>query len=353
MVRYRRESRRAFQGGVSFVKVNDIGEFGLISRLTLPLASGDSRIVKGVGDDTAVFRHGSDRLLLATTDAQIEGIHFTKDGFSPEQIGKRAAAVNLSDIAAMGGRPLFALVSLATPEDTPVEWLERIYAGLIYEFKREGVEIIGGNTAELPERLLLDITLLGEVDEAGLLCRDGAQVGDLLCVTGELGRSAAGLVLQSQPSLIEDKELVESARLAHAVPRPRLREGAILGHTGKITSCIDISDGVLGDARHIARQSGVTVEIELRDLPVAEEARLVSAKIGKDFRVFALTGGEDFELMFTLQAKSVSEVFARLQKATDCSPRVIGRIRPGEGNVRVTENGRQRTVSENGYRHFL
>lgn len=335
------------------MKVHEIGEFGLISRLTSSSLSKNTDLVRGVGDDTAVFRCGGDRLLLWTMDAQIEGVHFTQDGFTPEQIGRRAAAVNLSDIAAMGGHPLFALISLGVPKETPVDFLERIYQGLRLEFERFDVEIIGGNTAELPERLFLDVSLIGEVSEKRLLRRDTARPGDALCVTGELGRAAAGLLLHGSPDLLEDRELSQRARAAHCVPKARLREGEVLGSSGEVTSCIDISDGVLGDAKHIAEQSKVAVEIKIEDLPVAREAMLVSERIGKDCRIFSLTGGEDFELMFTLKPEAVSRVFPALEDATGAAPRVIGKIREGQGEVRVLERGSEMCLSVDGFRHFV
>ena len=178
------------------------GEFALIARLTKDLPS-RADIVLGVGDDAAILDIGGDMLLLATVDSQVEGVHFTLGVCSPEQIGRKALAVNLSDIAAMGGEPRYALVSLVLPPDLPAELLAGIYAGMRQQAEEFGTAIIGGNVSGERQgaQLILDVTLLGVVERGRAITRGGAQVGDVLCVTGTLGDSAAGLYAQFHPDL--------------------------------------------------------------------------------------------------------------------------------------------------------
>ncbi len=332
--------------------VDQVGEFGLIARLTNGLSAASEQIIRGVGDDTAVLKVDSERLLLATCDIQIEGIHFTSDAFSSEAIGYRAAAVNVSDIAAMGGLPKFALVSLVAPPRTEVELLDGIYIGLRRCFDEWGAIIVGGNTAELPERLAIDVTLLGEVDGGQMLLRSGAEPGNLLCVTGELGASAGGLQLIRDPSIAIDEDLRKDALRAHREPTPRVREGIYLARSEQATACIDISDGVLGDANHLAVESNVCVVVDCDRLPVAPAAVHVADAMNADVHSLSLAGGEDFELLFTVRSDAVEETLSGLQKATGTRATVIGTIREGSARVLVERSGRPFDVQALGFDHF-
>ncbi len=332
---------------------NKLGEFALIDRLTRALGSNGPRVIRGVGDDTAVLQARDDRFLLATSDVQIEGIHFTLDTCTPQQIGRRAAAVNLSDIAAMGGTPTFALVSLAIPGQTEPELLDGIYEGLNAALREQGAEIVGGNTAELPERLSIDVTLLGEVPKERVLTRTGAKPGDVLCVTGSLGASAAGLQLIAKDSLPDlDEAIRKSAITAHLEPIPRLGEGIFLGSTGQVTACIDISDGLFGDAWHIAEESGVTVHIEADRIPVSKAASAVAGAAGLDALRLALGGGEDYELLFTVPSSSADRILKELINATGTPAAIIGGIQNGPAEVKVTASGQPVDIAVSGFDHF-
>ncbi len=329
-----------------------LGEFGLISRLTSDIKSDGPEVVQGIGDDTAVLRLCKDRLLLATCDVQIDGIHFLSDAFQPEQIGGRAAAVNLSDIAAMGGTPTFAIVSLAAPLETQISFLEGVYAGLRAGLNRWGAEIVGGNTAELPERVMIDVTLLGEVSPDRLLLRSRAEPSDILCVTGDLGASAAGLKLLETPSIQVDKACREKAISAYRTPVPRIPEGSFLGKTGMVTSCIDLSDGLLGDAAHIAKMSDVTVCIDFDRVPIDNTAICVADAADLDVNRLALSGGEDFELLFTSRSSAVEDVIKKLEYETGTRASIIGEIRSGSSEVQIEKQGRSLDIPAGGFEHF-
>ncbi|MCP4602212.1 MAG: thiamine-phosphate kinase [Proteobacteria bacterium] len=332
--------------------VGKIGEFGLISRLTGNMKPPGSHVIQGIGDDTAVLRFSKDRLILATCDVQIEGIHFISSAFLPEQIGYRAAAVNLSDIAAMGGTPTFAVVSLAVPKETKVDTISGIYTGLQTGLEKWGAEIVGGNTAELPERIAIDVTLMGEVDPNLLLLRSGAEPGDILCVTGDLGASAAGLKLLERPSLRVEEKIREQALQAHCTPVPRIPEARFLAKTGNVTACIDVSDGVRGDAAHIADKSGVAVHVELNKIPVAEAAIRVADAAGLDAHRLAISGGEDFELLFTIRHNKVDDVLKELELGTGTKATAIGEIKSGPAEVQIEKEGQPIDFPAGGFDHF-
>jgi thiamine-monophosphate kinase len=306
-----------------------------------------------VGDDTAVLRTSENRFLLATCDVQIEGIHFTLDAFSPQQIGRRAAAVNLSDIAAMGGTPTFAIVSLAVPGQTKPELLDGIYAGLNAALRERGAEIVGGNTSKLPERIAIDVTLLGDVPKDKVLTRTGARSGDALCVTGSLGASAAGLELIGNNQFPDLDEAIRQAAVnAHVEPTPRLAEGTFLGGTGRVTACIDISDGLYGDALHIAEESGVTVCIDADRIPIAEAAVEVAGSAGVDAVQLALGGGEDYELLFTVPHGAADDILGELAQATGTPSTVIGNIQNGPAEVKIIKAGQPVGIAVSGFDHF-
>jgi thiamine-monophosphate kinase len=330
--------------------VSCIGEFGLIARLTRGLPRGRG-VVLGVGDDAAALEVTPGRLLLATCDIQVEGVHFTAGAISPAQIGRRAAAVNLSDIASMGGTPTFALASLAVPGTASVELLEGVFEGLVAALREAGTELVGGNTSRLPERMALDVFLLGEVERACLLTRSGARDGDAICVTGSLGGSAAGLRLVLGTFKECDARTRQDALERHLAPVPRLREGRFLGLAGLVTSCIDVSDGLLGDVGHIAQASGLAARIDADAVPIAPCARALCEAAGADPLSLALEGGEDYELAFTVPRPHARELAASLERETGTPVAIVGEMRAGEPAVRVERSGRE-IAFRAGFTHF-
>lgn len=333
-------------------KIREIGEFGFISRLKDQIGTDGPGVVLGIGDDAAVLEVTSGELLLATNDVQIENVHFTLEHFTPDQIGRRAAAQNLSDIAAMGGRPTFALVSLSTAGSLETGFLEKIYEGLADELRRYGAVIVGGNTAESPGGLALHVTLLGTVSADRLLRRDTARVGDVLCVTGTLGSARAGLALLGNTSIELPETARDAALRAHRTPLPRVAEGAYLAGTGLVSSAIDISDGLVGDAEHLARQSGVVASIELESIPVGDEVKLLSDLLETDPFEFAAAGGEDFELLFTVRPADFDRVRRGLARETGTRMTAIGSIEGPGNDLRLVREGRAMNLAVSGFRHF-
>jgi thiamine-monophosphate kinase len=272
------------------VKVSDLGEFGLIERLAgmLP-AEGSPDLIVGIGDDAAVWHAGSE-YLIATTDTMVEGVHFVAGQAPWADVGWKALAANVSDIAAMGGTPLFALVTLALPPDMPVDDVEVLYAGLAECAREYGLTVAGGDVVRAPQTSIT-VALIGRAErrdaEPLLLRRDTARPGHVIAVTGTLGDSAAGL-----RRLREGAPADEPLARRHLWPRPPLAAGRTAASSG-VACAIDVSDGLLQDIGHICDQSGVGAVICATDIPLSGELR---AAYPDDALRLASTGGEDYEL---------------------------------------------------------
>ncbi len=325
----------------------DLGEFELIARLTAGLGR-SPHVVVGVGDDAAVLDCDGGTQMLVTCDALVEGSHFVRRWASADQIGRRALAVNLSDVAAMGGEPVAALISLVMPRTTEVEWLDGLYAGLRAEAEAFGTAIVGGNVATAPGPLIVDVTLLGRVVAGRALLRSGARPGDRLCVTGTVGAAGAGLLTMARGrgTLPEDAaQAVARVRQALLAPQPRVAEGRALAADGGATAAIDVSDGLAGDLGHLCEQSGVGVILEAAALPILEETHIVARHYGDDPVHLALYGGEDYELLFTVRPEAEQSALAAIRAAggtataigTMTEAREGMRLRSGDGTVSALE----------------
>jgi len=279
------------------VKLSEIGEFGLIDKLTREIKSGE--VVIGIGDDAAVLRDGTG-FRLYTTDMMVEGDHFRLGWADPVQIGRKAMDSNISDIAAMGGFPDFALVSMALTENVEVETVEGIYRGMYEVADRYGVEIIGGDTTH-GNNMVLNLVVMGRTDDENLCTRSGAKAGDLVLVTGPLGGSKAGLEL-----------LLRGYKEPAAPVRKHLDPGCRMDISRSISpfasAMIDVSDGLASEVGHICRRSGVGAVVERALIPLHEGCVEAAEKVEGDPYAFALSGGEDFELVFTVPRKDLDRV---------------------------------------------
>lgn len=296
----------------------------------------------GIGDDCAVLSLPPGHETLVTTDFSLEGIHFRRDWQSPECIGHRCLARGLSDIAAMGGTPVAAFLSLAVPSKVPQRWVDRFLAGLLGLARAHGVELAGGDTAQSPGGVLADIVVIGSVKRGRALMRSGAKAGDLLYVTGELGESAAAI------------HLLRSGKIKKrdVCPQPRISPGKWLVQKGVATSAIDISDGLSTDLSHISEESGVGIAIEAEAIPIHPSAnRLDKTKrraptSGALSLELALHGGEDYELLFTApKSKPVAHRIAGV-KVTK-----IGEVLR-EKKMYLVQNGKRKILMPRGWEHF-
>jgi thiamine-monophosphate kinase len=332
------------------------GEFELIARLTQNLHSHEHTVL-GVGDDCAILDLGADAWLLMTCDSQVESVHFTLQTSSPLQIGHKALAVNLSDIAAMGGQPRYALVSLILPSQFPIETLDGIYVGLHEEAERYGTTIVGGNIASAgnSKQLVIDITLLGTVRRGQALTRGGAHVGDTLCVTGSLGDSAAGLQTLLHPDSLYPQEALAVVQARHRIPQPRIREGQILSRFGPdvVTAMLDISDGLSGDLGHLCERSRVGARVDLARLPLSPAIYSVAAIAGRDPLHWAMHGGEDYELLFTISPGHEQAVIDAVQTVTGTVITTIGTLLPAEeGLQQLFPDGHRDPLVVQSWDHF-
>jgi len=332
------------------MRITEIGEFGLIDRVKEAIAPPGAGVVMGIGDDVAVLRARGDKYLLATCDIQVEGIHFLKEAISPYQLGRKAAAINISDIAAMGGLPTYLLVSLALPKETTIEYVDGLYQGLKKETEAAGVQIVGGNMSH-SRGMMIDIFLLGEVEAEHLLLRSGARPGDKVLVTGSVGDSGAGLALLLDPPADRSGEEAKEVLKAHLTPTPRLREGRAIARTRIATSMIDVSDGTVSDIAHICEASGVGVRLWADALPISPATRAAAEALGKDPLEWALHSGEDYELIFTAPADKAEELAALVEDETSTPVTIIGEI-VEEGMNLVLPSGESLPLEPRGWDHF-
>jgi thiamine-monophosphate kinase len=318
-------------------------EFSLIDRIRRRVERTDAAVEIGIGDDAAALHLGAGRRLLATTDALVERVHFDPDAESPETIGRRAVAANVSDVAAMGGTPRWILVSLIAPPETDPAWIEALHAGLAAAADRVDARIVGGNLARGSERAVT-LTLLGEC-QGPPLRRSGARPGDTLVVTGPLGASAAGRLAGPDPQTPEAR----AARGRYLDPPVRIDAARILARTA--SAAIDISDGLLADLGHLADASGVSLRIDLHRIPVAFGH---PSRDGRPDPDLALGGGEDYEIVAAIPPDHL-KLASRLAAADRVGFYPIGEVLPGTppGELFGAEaDGRERPLPRSGWRHF-
>ena len=303
----------------------------------------------GIGDDAAVIDHGGDLYLLATVDMLVEDVHFRLADVSAVDLGRRALAVSLSDIAAMGGWPTHALCSLAVSPTTSLRFLEEVYRGIGQEGEPFGIGVVGGNVSRTEGPLVLDVTVLGEVPKGQLVLRSGALPGDALAVTGSLGEAAARRLAQEHPGPMR-RAGVESLLGQTWVPSPRVAAGRALAEEGIVHAMLDVSDGLAADLHHLTAAGGVGAVIEWDHIPVSRLAAAVAGALGQDAGQLALSGGEDYELLVALPA----DMAPRAARAVHPVPlRVIGEVLPSSEGVRIRlPGGGLRPLPAAGWRHF-
>lgn len=302
-------------------------------------------LICGIGDDCAVIDCGSKRLLI-TTDALIEGVHFNLAWTDLPTLGRKALSVNLSDIAAMGGIPKYFLISLAIPKSRSVESMVELYAGINSVAREFGVQLVGGDTTASEAGIAISITAIGEAGKLGAVYRSGARAGDAVYVTGSLGGSALGFELLRRGS----KGLMPAIE-RHLNPSPRVREGQLLGALGFVSSMIDVSDGLLADLGHVARSSSVGFELNAELIPMMDDFADCASGEGFDSLELALSGGEDYELAFTVPEARIAE-FESICKL-DCGWTRIGKIVSDIGARRVlSADGKILAYDKSGFDHF-
>jgi thiamine-monophosphate kinase len=332
--------------------IGELGEFALIDRLQQRLQRpAPAHLVRDIGDDCAVLRPAAGMDMLVTTDTQEEGVHFRRDWSSPQDIGWRALAVNVSDIAAMGGVPLGAVIALSVPATLEVAFVEALYDGMQALATAYDCPIIGGNVSKTTAQVSITITVMGAVPCGQSVCRSGARVGDEIWVTGDLGGAKAGLEALLHPEAVTGLETTDALQ-RYRRPQPRLHEAHYLRQHGVLHSLIDLSDGLSSDLTHICTESGVGAVLEAAQLPLSPAARQVAQARQVDPLIFALHGGEDFELCLTVSPGALTALSQDFTATFSCPLVRIGTIKDVTGVTLRLPDGRSQPLQARGYDHF-
>jgi len=332
------------------VKLSDLGEFGFIDRIAQHHPTKRTSVLKGIGDDAAVLALSEKSVVLLSTDQLIEGYHFRLDMTNGWELGWKTLAVNLSDIAAMGGVPVGFTVSLGIPTQAmSLAFLDDFYKGATSLGNTFGVELLGGDTSQGGERLIISVSIVGETAKDEVIYRDGGKDGDTLYVTGFLGDAALGLALLERGI---KRTAIEELLKRYLCPTPRVREGWLLAERKIPNAMIDISDGLLADLNHIVRQSGIGGEIELPLVPLSSELKDKATRYELDPLALALGGGDDYELLFCISPEK-RDAMDQLREELTCPVTRIGKLSAGiEGIMVKDEQGSITKVEPFGYDHF-
>jgi thiamine-monophosphate kinase len=335
-------------------KIKDLGEFGLIDRLSRNFKNHLSDTVLPIGDDCAAYSASSSKNQVVSTDALVENIHFKLSIISAEQLGKKAIAVNISDIAAMGGTPTRILITLGISKKVSSSFLDQLYKGIRKTCELYNIELFGGDTVSSPNCFFINVTIIGETKKGKLFTRKGARKGDLIFTTGTLGDSSLGFKIQYEKkwkcSAKSKKYLLEQ----HLTPIPRLKESQLLARsTRKINSMIDVSDGLVQDLHHICKQSGTGAVIFEEKLPQSPEFSKVCSDNNLNPTPFILNGGEDYELLFTLPADGVKNLYRQFEKAKALVTHIGEITQPSEKVSLLKKNGKREILRQSsGFNHF-
>jgi len=330
------------------MKLREIGEFGFIDRIKGGCFIREKNVIKAIGDDCCVFRTSANLATILTTDMLVEDIHFLRDAIPAVKLGRKSLAVNISDIAAMGGIPREAVISIAIPPDLDVEYLDALYDGMKEMAREFDVNLLGGDTTSAPKHLVINVALVGEGKEDELLYRSGARVGDIIFLTGNVGSSAAGLDMILNNREVDCwTELLE----AHHNPVPHVKAGRIIASLRAANSMIDVSDGVASDLGHICFESGVGAIVEESKIPVTKTFEKYVARFGLDYEYLSLHVGEDYVLLGTAR-ESAADTLGRALAKEGCHFFVVGRIVEGQGIRLIGRDGKARAMEARGFDHF-
>jgi len=320
-------------------RISDLGEFGLIGEIAR--IAGHSNAIAGIGDDAAVLELPEGEVMLATVDMLVEDVHFRQSYMSAEEIGATALAVNISDIAAMGGTPRYALVSLAASPHTNVDLIRGLITGLVSVGKRFGVSLAGGNVTSTKGPLTIDVVMIGSAKRDEVVLRSGARPGDVIAVTGRLGARAAF-------RMSREAELESAPTFRVPVPRVEIGRGLAARHLAH--AMIDLSDGLAGDIKHVCQASGVGAVLYETALPTADEARRMASALGTSAAELALGGGEDYELLICLDS---GDLEAARSIAVEVGLTVVGLILDASSGVLLEDaSGGGKALTSEGWEHF-
>ncbi|HEY6230774.1 MAG TPA: thiamine-phosphate kinase [Pyrinomonadaceae bacterium] len=336
-----------------------MNEFDFIASIRERAREHAPGLLRGIGDDAAVFKSSPATDVVVSTDLLIEDIDFERHTTTPDRLGHKALAVSLSDVAAMGARPRWSMLSIGVPEDIwKSAWLDDFYAGWFQLAKRYAVTLIGGDTSRTGEKIVIDSMVLGETAKGGAVYRSGAKPGDQIFVTGFLGDAAAGLRLlqrgarphlDSSDESVEHSDALDYLLLRQLCPEPRVGWGLLLGEQQLATAMIDVSDGLSSDLNHVCTESNVGAVVDAGAIPINPRVTDLSGRRALDPLMLALHGGEDFELLFTVDPAKVEKLPKRVDGV---SLTRIGEITAAAEGVLVREGSRTWKLDPGGWQHF-
>ena len=333
------------------LKIEDIGEFGFIRSIMNKCHFSSEKLIKGIGDDCAVIGPYEGKVFLITTDLLLESVHFILEKILPEHLGEKATAVNLSDIAAMGGNALHLFLSIAIPRSMRLETIHLIYRGIKTVCRRYKVNILGGDTSSSSEKLMINVTVIGEAPENEVLYRSGAKPGDAIYLSGTIGNSAAGLKLIKEELFAPDN-LTSFLINAHNRPVPLLKIGRIIACSRLASAMIDLSDGLFSDLSHICEGSRVGARLIHNSLPLSEELKALSEINNFDPYKFALSGGEDYRLLITIPQKNIEPFQKLFKNHKPCPVYHVGEITKELGIKMIRVDGKEELLNDTGFNHF-
>ncbi|ARK28628.1 thiamine-phosphate kinase [Halalkalibacter krulwichiae] len=323
-------------------------EFAFISNIS-PKQTKQPSLIYGIGDDAAVYRGSNETDEVVCVDTMVEGVHFRRDTLTPFQIGKKGLAINVSDLAAMGATPLYYLVSIAVPSSWTEEELSTIYKGMSELADFYNMDLIGGDTVSTDGPLVLTVTVIGRVKKGEAKYRNQAKAGDLLFVTGYVGKSAAGLALLLERGLDGEFSLAEQDLIKeHQEPIPHVAHGQILVNSLYRGALNDVSDGVASEANELAEASNISIVIEGNKLPIHEAMRHYDREKQLEWALF---GGEDFVLIGTVAKEKADQVRKEFEEQ-GLMFEVIGYVEQGQPNVYLSNNDQVLKLEKQGYNHF-
>ncbi len=332
------------------MKLHEIGEFGFIARIAENFRDLFSPGYMGIGDDCAVIPYNDKEDYVVTTDLLIEDTHFLKDRITPEQLGYKSLAVNLSDIAAMGAKPVGSFISIGIPAEVEVEYLDAFMKGYHDLSRKYQVLLLGGDTTKSKKYLTVNVGVIGRCRKGSARLRSMARDGDVICVTGLMGDSAGGLevLLRNLPETKEHLQLI----LSHHLPEPHVNEGLWLAEQKETHAMIDVSDGISSDLMHIVKTSGKSATVDVDKIPVSETLRKVTRAESWDLDKLATSGGEDYVLLCTIQSGSYEAIREGFKGAFGRDLVQIGRIMEGKPGITWVRNGKQVRLNQHGFDHF-
>jgi len=331
------------------MKLSEIGEFAFIDHFSPAFIKNLKKGVHGIGDDCAVLPLDEHKVTLITTDMLIEDSHFLRNRIPPVDLGYKSLAVNLSDIAGMGGMPRYAFLSLGIPGDIEVEWMDLFFSGLYDLCKETNVQLLGGDTTRSGKHLVINIGIIGEALKKHVKYRSTAKTGDVVCVTGELGDSGAGLrlILENQVTGEKEKMLIDR----HNRPRAHLQEGVWLGKHDHVHAMMDVSDGIDSDLERIMEKSSCGIRVDLKRLPCSGALQDVCELKNWDMYEIAATGGEDYCLVCSVDPEIYPSINRAFREKFGRELFRIGEIIPGDKLVYFAGK-EQVTLTKHGFDHF-